>query len=294
MPLVLTVIQGPANGQQIVITPAQSPRTIGRSPVADVCVPDEWLEDRHFAVYFDGARAVLRDLRSTHGTYVNGSGVQECALNEGDQVAAGQSFFVASLVPEVAAVPDDEGALTGPELYEAMSHGPRDRVRWALRDEDKALFAVVDVATEAGLIEKINRSGEQFCAFDETADPQDPGSLAPVLVSLSHESDLLVELLDEAWGKGAMVFLTSERAFHDVYGHLVGYVKYGDDGAVRATSFHAPEVLYETLARCDSDAAEDFFGPITAFLSESENPDELLRFQRAESGVTVETFPIGA
>jgi hypothetical protein len=293
MPLTLTVIQGPANGQQVWVTPEQSPRTVGRSPVSDVCVPDEWLSDRHFAVYFDGSRAVLRDLGTAHGTYVNGAGVTECAIGDGDQIGAGQSFFAVSITADVAQSPADDDELTAEELAQGMRNGPRDRVRWALRDEAHALYAVVDLASEASLIEKINRSGEQFCAFDETADPSDPGELAPMLVSLSPESDLLVDLLEETWGHKSAVFLTSEGEFHDVFAHLVGQVNYGTEGEVRATPFHAPDALYETLARCDHDEAEDFFGPITAFFAESENPDELLRFQRSDGGVAVESIPVG-
>ena len=62
---------------------------------------------------------------------------------------------------------------------------------------------------------------------------------------------------------------------------------------VRATSFHKPDVLYEHLARCSTDEAAEFFGPVAAFLAESENPDELLRFQRSDSGVEVQSIAVG-
>jgi pSer/pThr/pTyr-binding forkhead associated (FHA) protein len=292
MPLTLTVIQGPALGAQFVVSPEQSPRTVGRSPVSDVCVPDEWLADRHFAVYFDGARAVLRDLGTSHGTYVNGTGVTECTLDHGDQIAAGQTFFTVAIVPEALQSSDDD-ELTPEELYQGMRNGPRDRVRWVLRDEPHSLYAVVDLASDASLIEKINRSGEHFCAFDETADPTEPGNPAPMLVSLSPEGELLVDLLELTWGHRSAVFLTSAADFQDVFAHLVAKVDYGPEGEVRATPFHTPEVLYETLARCDHEEAEDFFGPIAVFFAESENPDELLRFQRSDGGVVVETIPVG-
>ena len=293
MPLILTVIQGPSTGHQIVVTPERSPRTVGRSAVADVYVPDEWLSDVHFAVYFDGSRAVLRDLASANGTYVNSTGVSECGIQHGDQVAAGQSFFSVELHPDVAAPPHADDELTPDELLLAFRNEPRDRVRWALRDEAHALYAVVDVAQAPDLLVKINRSGEEFCAFDETRDPEDPGEVAPMLVTLSMDSDLVADVIEETWGNGTAVFLTSEHPFHEVYAHLVGHVEYGDDGGVRATSFHKPDVLYEHLARCSTDEAAEFFGPVAAFLAESENPDELLRFQRSDSGVEVQSIAVG-
>lgn len=293
MPLILTVIQGPATGHQIVVSPERSPRTVGRSAVADVYVPDEWLSDVHFAVYFDGDRAVLRDLASANGTYVNSTGVTECAIQHGDQVAAGQTFFSVEVQRDVAQAPPPDDELTPDELLQAFRNEPRDRVRWALRDEAHTLYAVVDVAEAPDLLVKINRSGEEFCAFDETRDPEDPGETAPVLVTLSMESDLVYEVVEETWGHGTAVFLTSEQPFHEVYAHLVGHVEYADDGSVRATSFHKPDVLYEHLARCSTDEAAEFFGPVAAFLAESENPDELLRFQRSDSGVEVQSIAVG-
>ncbi len=293
MPLILSVIQGPSMSGTVVVSPERSPRTVGRSPMADVYIPDEWLGDVHFAVYFDGARAVLRDLGSPNGTYVNGTGVTECALSHGDQVAAGQTFFSVEVQPEVQAAPVDDGEITPDELLAAFRNGPRERVRWALRDEDHHLYAVVDAALAPDLLVTINRAGETFCAFDETRDPEDLGETAPMLVSLSMESDLVADVVEETWGHGAAVYLVSEHPFHEVYAHLVSLVEYGDDGGVRGTSFHKPDVLYEHLARCSTDEARDFFGPITAFLAESENPDELLRFQRSESGVEVQSFPLG-
>ncbi len=293
MPLILTVIQGPATGHQIVVSPERSPRTVGRSAVADVYVPDEWLSDVHFAVYFDGDRAVLRDLASANGTYVNSTGVTECAIQHGDQVAAGQTFFSVEVQRDVAQAPPPDDELTPDELLQAFRNEPRDRVRWALRDEAHTLYAVVDVAEAPDLLVKINRSGEEFCAFDETRDPEDPGETAPVLVTLSMESDLVYEVVEETWGHGTAVFLTSEQPFHEVYAHLVSHVEYADDGSVRATSFHKPDVLYEHLARCSTDEAAEFFGPVAAFLAESENPDELLRFQRSDSGVEVQSIAVG-
>lgn len=293
MPLILTVIQGAATGHQVVVTAERSPRTVGRSAVADVYVPDEWLSDVHFAVYYDGARAVLRDLQSANGTYVNSTGITECALNHGDQVAAGQTFFSVDMQPDVAAPPVDDGELTPDDLLTAFRNEPRDRVRWALRDEAHTLYAVIDVAHTPDLLVKINRSGEEFCAFDETRDPEDPGDTAPMLVALSSGGELLVDVVDETWSTGVAVFLTSEHPFHEVFAHLVGQVEYADDGSVRATSFHKPDVLYEQLARCSTDEAAEFFGPVAAFLAESENPDELLRFQRSESGVEVQSIPVG-
>lgn len=317
MPLILNVLQGPHSGQEIVVHARNSPRTVGRSPVADVPIQDEYMSDVHFAVYFDGSTARVRDLESHDGTYVNNAGTAESALKDGDQIAAGQTFFGVIVEADTDASVDEPAAvepsltedITPQELHGAMKDTRLDRVRWVLRNEDHPLFAVVDLAGDPDVTEMLNDSGEEFCAFDELADPGDPGDLAPCLVALSQGSELLADLIEHTWGRGRSVYFTSESTFAEVYAHLVEHVEYaqveGEDTpegeenreperkGILATSFHTPEILYETLARCGTDEAEEFFGPITAFLTESaDNVDEVLRYRRSDSGVEVEPIPL--
>lgn len=71
------------------------PILIGRDPVAcDVALEQDSLLSRlHFAVVPGGDGAFLLDLRSSNGTYVNGSRVHYARLRSGDQIRAGTGRF---------------------------------------------------------------------------------------------------------------------------------------------------------------------------------------------------------
>lgn len=49
---------------------------IGRSAEAGVCLNDCWVSRRHCEIDVVGGTLVVRDLKSRHGTFVNGHAVQ--------------------------------------------------------------------------------------------------------------------------------------------------------------------------------------------------------------------------
>ena len=64
--------------------------TLGRSPECDLQLPAADASRRHASVTWHGGRAVLRDLGSTNGTFLNGQRVAgETALAPGDRITIG-------------------------------------------------------------------------------------------------------------------------------------------------------------------------------------------------------------
>ena len=77
--------------------------TVGRLVDNDVTLDDGSVSGRHAEVDLGGDVAVLRDLGSTNGTFLNGEQVTgEVSLNEGDEVYFGS---VRSVFMEPAAIP---------------------------------------------------------------------------------------------------------------------------------------------------------------------------------------------
>ena len=77
----------------------QLPVLIGRSPEAEIHVDDRWASRHHCQLdEVDGA-LLVRDLRSSHGTLVNGSPVTEAPLQPGNQLTVGMSSFQAQYRP---------------------------------------------------------------------------------------------------------------------------------------------------------------------------------------------------
>ncbi|MGH9153951.1 MAG: FhaA domain-containing protein [Acidimicrobiales bacterium] len=65
------------------------PVTIGRTAGCDVVLDDESVSRRHAEVRRVGSDIVLVDLGSTNGTKVNGTGIRERRLSDGDEITVG-------------------------------------------------------------------------------------------------------------------------------------------------------------------------------------------------------------
>ncbi len=72
---------------------------LGRCPDADVRIDDRWVSRRHCELVEVDGMLVVRDLGSTHGTFVNGRQVSEARLRPDDKLTIGLTSFVASYRP---------------------------------------------------------------------------------------------------------------------------------------------------------------------------------------------------
>ena len=75
--------------EERVIPLTQPPVSIGRSLENDVIIQGASASRRHAQIVFRHGRWLLRDLKSTHGTRVNGHHIDECVLRAGDTVVFG-------------------------------------------------------------------------------------------------------------------------------------------------------------------------------------------------------------
>ena len=69
---------------------------IGRSPDADLVIEDTSVSSRHAAIRWDGERAVIVDLSSANGTFLNGKKIASgyASLTNGDQLGFGRAHFI--------------------------------------------------------------------------------------------------------------------------------------------------------------------------------------------------------
>ena len=85
--LILEIVEGEDAGRQ---TPLDGPIEIGRDSSAGLAVDDEQASRRHARVSAQGDVAVIEDLGSTNGTYVNGQTVEgPRVVRPGDQIRVG-------------------------------------------------------------------------------------------------------------------------------------------------------------------------------------------------------------
>lgn len=69
------------------------PVSLGRGSNADVQIDDRWASRRHCEIDERDGVLIVRDLQSTHGTYINGRAVSEAPLLPSDILTVGLSRF---------------------------------------------------------------------------------------------------------------------------------------------------------------------------------------------------------
>lgn len=74
--------------------------TFGRSPEADVCIPDTKVSRIHAEIKPWDGDYVIKDLKSRNGTFVNGIRVEVAMLKSGDVIRVGPTEFQVGREPE--------------------------------------------------------------------------------------------------------------------------------------------------------------------------------------------------
>ena len=85
------VIEGPNAGDEFVLT--RLPAKLGRGIDAAIRLDDRNASRQHAEIYEHGGILRIRDLKSTHGTYVNGFSIDDKSLDPGDKIRIGFSVL---------------------------------------------------------------------------------------------------------------------------------------------------------------------------------------------------------
>ena len=78
------ILGGPSMGEQILLEEGES--LWGRSQEADVSIQDETISRIHFKINVQDKVAVIEDMGSTNGTFINGRRVQSHTLQANDKI----------------------------------------------------------------------------------------------------------------------------------------------------------------------------------------------------------------
>ena len=109
MQIVLQATAGPHQGKKIIVRDGHV-ATFGRTERADYDFPrDEQMSGLHFSLECRASGCRLRDLQSANGTFLNGSPVQESAVQPSDVIRAGKTSFLVQIeaaIEEADPIPD--------------------------------------------------------------------------------------------------------------------------------------------------------------------------------------------
>ncbi|WP_347346611.1 DUF3662 and FHA domain-containing protein [Microbacterium sp.] len=97
----------------------KSRTVIGRGSDADITIPDAGTSRRHVEILWDGERAMVRDLKSTNGTQLNGRKVSEAALEPGAVITIGQTRITFRVVAQAVPPRPSRSASDATRLFDA-------------------------------------------------------------------------------------------------------------------------------------------------------------------------------
>ncbi len=97
----------------------KSRTVIGRGSDADITISDAGTSRRHVEILWDGERAMVRDLKSTNGTQLNGRKVSEAALEPGAVITIGQTRITFRVVAQAVPPRPSRSASDATRLFDA-------------------------------------------------------------------------------------------------------------------------------------------------------------------------------
>ena len=101
--LSLEIVEGPGAGRQV---PLGEPLVLGRDPGVELVLADVQVSRRHARISPKGAGAVVEDLGSSNGTFVNGAQLHAPALaGPGDDVLLGVTVVEIRSLAQIARAP---------------------------------------------------------------------------------------------------------------------------------------------------------------------------------------------
>jgi serine/threonine protein kinase len=83
-------------GKEIRLTGATT--VIGRAPECDIVLKAAAVSKRHCQIHWQDGEAVVEDLDSSNGTWLNGYQVERCRLEDGDELEIGEHHFNVRIV----------------------------------------------------------------------------------------------------------------------------------------------------------------------------------------------------
>ncbi len=154
----------------------------------------------------------------------------------------------------------------------------------------KPEYALLDAAQDAQVLAFLSQGKALWRSLYDGASATKLATHAPYLVAVPDSEEWLKELVSAGWCKSWFVFVSSASSFEDVRHHFRKFLFVLNSAHQQFYfRFYDPRILRAFLPTCSTDQLEEFFGPITEFILEGDEPNELCSLSLTESGLASRT-----
>ena len=143
-----------------------------------------------------------------------------------------------------------------------------------------AVFSIIDGARDDRIYDAVDATFlPKDCLYSGDL-PRQLQRTAPYLVQLERDDRFTRYLIDTGWGSSWATFLRTETGIKQLRRHLREFLRVRDESGRRLIfRYYDPRVLRVYLPTCWPAELDTFFGPISAFITEGEDPGEILEFR---------------
>ena len=170
------------------------------------------------------------------------------------------------------------------------------RALWSGATEaEERLYAILDGARNEGIYAAVATAGCAYeCLYPGELAP-DMAEVAPYLVSLSADDSFTRWIIEKGWGNSWGVFVRTPAELRLLRQHMRSLATvYSPDLKPMYFRFYDPRVLRAHLPACKADELARFFGPVSSFLLEDDNPGALLHLSNASGKLGTHRFALAA
>jgi hypothetical protein len=160
-------------------------------------------------------------------------------------------------------------------------------------EEGLRVYAVLDGASMPNLLGSLYTHEPEFvCLYRGELEP-DMAEVAPYLVWLDPDTDFPWWLLAKGWGKHWGVLVQSRADIRTLRRHFRTFlIVYDSTGKPMYFRWYDPRVLPVYLPTCSEEELARMFGPIDAYVIETEGATKVLRLRNAAGTLQTEKLSL--
>lgn len=155
------------------------------------------------------------------------------------------------------------------------------------REPEFKVFAILDGARDERIYPRVTESALEHCCLYRGELEPDLAAAAPYLVQLDPDAPFTTWLIAQGWGDSWGVFAKAPATLPELRRHFRRFLMvYDPDGKPLYFRYYDPRVLRVYLPTCNAGELQIVFGPVSRYVSESEEPAALLEFGFTGSKLT--------